>query len=52
MLLPMKILKRKAAVLLLLAVVLALGTWLILQMPSFGGAAQGARLARMQASAQ
>ena len=52
MLLTMKYLKRIVVGLLVLALVLALATWLVFQMPSFGGVAEGARLARMQASPQ
>lgn len=48
----MKRLKLMATVVLLLLAVLALATWLVFRLPSFGGVAEGARLARMQASPQ
>ena len=43
----MKRLKLMATVVLLLLAVLALATWLVFRLPSFGGVAEGARLARM-----
>lgn len=44
--------KKRIQGLLLVVVALGVATWLVLQLPSFGGVAQGARLARMQASPQ
>ena len=52
MLLAMKRLKKIAFGLLVLALGLTLATWLVYQLPSFGDVANGARLARMQASPQ
>ncbi|MES2581544.1 MAG: MBL fold metallo-hydrolase [Pseudomonadota bacterium] len=48
----MKRLKTIAIVIAVLAAVLAMATWLVFQLPSFGGTADGARLARMQQSKQ
>ncbi|MDR7307630.1 MBL fold metallo-hydrolase [Rhodoferax saidenbachensis] len=44
--------KKRIKGLLLVVVALGVTTWLVLQLPSFGGMAQGARLARMQTSPQ
>ncbi len=48
----MKRLKKILLVLVLLALVLTLATWLVFRLPSFGGAAEGARLERMRQSKQ
>ncbi|APW43612.1 MBL fold metallo-hydrolase [Rhodoferax saidenbachensis] len=48
----MKRWKTLAKALLVLALVLGLLTWLVFRLPGFGGVAEGARLARMQASPQ
>ena len=48
----MKRLKKIAVVLLLLALVLTIATWLVFRLPSFGGTAEGARLERMRQSPQ
>lgn len=48
----MKRLKKTGLVLLALAALIALGTWLTFRLPSFGGTAEGARLERMRQSKQ
>lgn len=48
----MKRLKTFAMATVLLALVLALATWLVFRLPSFGGVAEGARLERMRQSPQ
>jgi L-ascorbate metabolism protein UlaG (beta-lactamase superfamily) len=48
----MKRLKKIAVTLLLLALVLTVATWMVFQLPSFGGMADGARLERMRQSPQ
>jgi L-ascorbate metabolism protein UlaG (beta-lactamase superfamily) len=48
----MQRLKKITVVLLLVAVALAIATWVVFQLPSFGGTADGARLERMRQSPQ
>jgi len=48
----MKTLKKVVVWLLLLAAVLAVATWIVFQLPSFGGVPEGARLERMRRSPQ